>query len=322
MDKVITPGTDGGVATLLLAQTRVLELIVADAPLSDILNSLARTIEDQSGGGSVAAIFLVDPSGRRLRVAARAEPSGGVHSRRRRYRDQGRLRHERRRRGARRDHDDAGYRSAPAWRDLAQVPKRHGLKAAWSMPIMSSNGRVLGTIGTYFREARTPTERERQVVELLCRTAALAIERRVAEEAARSSGARMELVVRGADVGVWYCPLPFDKLIWDERVKAHFHLPPDAEVTLDTFYERLHPDDREPTRAAITRSIEARELYDVDYRTVSPDGNEAEMDPGRRPRVLRRERAPHSVRRRHGRRHRAQRRPSTHCGGTSIRWRA
>ncbi len=140
------------------------------------------------------------------------------------------------------------------------------------MPVMSSNGRVLGTIGTYFREARTPTERERQVVELLCRTAALAIERRVAEEAARSSGARMELVVRGADVGVWYCPLPFDKLIWDERVKAHFHLPPDAEVTLDTFYERLHPEDREPTRAAITRSIEARELYDVDYRTISPDG--------------------------------------------------
>ncbi len=30
-----------------------------------------------------------------------------------------------------------------------------GLEAAWSMPIMSSNGRVLGTIGTYFREAPT-----------------------------------------------------------------------------------------------------------------------------------------------------------------------
>ena len=82
----------------------------------------------------------------------------------------------------------------------------------------------------------------------------------------------MELVLRGAEVGVWYCPLPFDRLIWDERVKEHFHLPPNADVTIDTFYERLHPEDRERTRTAIERSIEARTSYDIDYRTVSPDG--------------------------------------------------
>jgi PAS domain-containing protein len=82
----------------------------------------------------------------------------------------------------------------------------------------------------------------------------------------------MELVLRGAEVGVWYCPLPFDKLIWDERVKEHFHLPPNADVTIDTFYERLHPEDRERTRTAIERSIEARTSYDIDYRTVSADG--------------------------------------------------
>ena len=85
-------------------------------------------------------------------------------------------------------------------------------------------------------------------------------------------GDRMELVLRGAEVGVWYCPLPFDRLIWDERVKEHFHLPPNADVTIDTFYERLHPEDRERTRTAIERSIEARTGYDIDYRTVSPDG--------------------------------------------------
>lgn len=83
---------------------------------------------------------------------------------------------------------------------------------------------------------------------------------------------QMELVVRSADVGVWYCPLPFDELIWDDKVKEHFHLAPDAVVTIDTFYERLHPDDRERTRTAIARSIEARTSYDIDYRTVSADG--------------------------------------------------
>lgn len=97
-------------------------------------------------------------------------------------------------------------------------------------------------------------------------------ERLKQEEEHRQHIAQMELVVRGADVGVWYCPLPFDVLIWDEKVKEHFHLPPDARVTIDTFYERLHPDDRERTREAIAASVDARVHYDIDYRTVSADG--------------------------------------------------
>jgi PAS domain S-box-containing protein len=60
-------------------------------------------------------------------------------------------------------------------------------------------------------------------------------------------------------------------LQWDERVKAHFWLPPDARVTIDTFYDRIHPDDRKPTRAAIERSIAGRTGYDVHYRTVDPE---------------------------------------------------
>lgn len=91
------------------------------------------------------------------------------------------------------------------------------------------------------------------------------------ENALRASEERSEFVRRSSGVGFWYCDLPFDVLHWDELVKAHFHLPPDATVTIDTFYERIHPDDREPTRQAIERSIAGRTPYEVDYRTVDPD---------------------------------------------------
>jgi PAS domain S-box-containing protein len=83
---------------------------------------------------------------------------------------------------------------------------------------------------------------------------------------------QMEIVVKGAGVGVWYCPLPFDKLIWDEKVKEHFHLPASAVVTIEGFYDRLHPDDRDRGRRAMEISIEQKQPYDIDYRTVSPDG--------------------------------------------------
>ena len=97
-------------------------------------------------------------------------------------------------------------------------------------------------------------------------------EDRVLTEALRQSQERFDIVREGAQVGFWFCDLPFDKLVWDDLVKAHFWLCPEDEVSIDTFYERLHPDDRERTRRAIAESIAAQTRYDIEYRTVSPQG--------------------------------------------------
>jgi PAS domain S-box-containing protein len=85
---------------------------------------------------------------------------------------------------------------------------------------------------------------------------------------------RFDFATSAAQIGYWFCDLPFDKLIWDGRVKEHFWLPPDVDVDIDLFFARIHPDDREPTRAAIDASIGNRTRYDVEYRTVSPAGEQ------------------------------------------------
>ncbi len=99
-------------------------------------------------------------------------------------------------------------------------------------------------------------------------------ERKQAQESLRQQQERAEFVADASDVGFWFCDLPFDKLIWDKRVKDHFWLPPDADVTIHTFYERLHPEDREPTRRAIEGSIAGNTKYDIEYRTVALDGRQ------------------------------------------------
>jgi PAS domain S-box-containing protein len=83
---------------------------------------------------------------------------------------------------------------------------------------------------------------------------------------------RLQLVLGAIDVGLWQCDLPFDRLTWNTTCKAHFGLPANADVTIETFYARLHPDDRQPTRDAIERAIAERTDYDVEYRTVADDG--------------------------------------------------
>jgi len=114
----------------------------------------------------------------------------------------------------------------------------------------------------------------------------LARVRKQAEETLHQHRERFDLVAEAAQVGFWFCDLPFDKLIWDNRLKEHFWLPPDAEVTIQTFYDRIHPDDRERTRQAIAESIEKNILYNIEYRTLSPDGRE-KLGPSHGPHILR-----------------------------------
>ena len=97
-------------------------------------------------------------------------------------------------------------------------------------------------------------------------------ERKRTQDQLQEQRERFAFATDAAQIGYWFCNLPFDKLIWDARVKEHFWLRPDAEVDIQLFYRRLHPDDRERTRQAIEYSIANHSRYDIEYRTVSHDG--------------------------------------------------
>jgi PAS domain S-box-containing protein len=253
-------------------QREVLELIAKDAPLPRVFEELIRMVEGLSPTQVTASIMVVDGDGKRLRTAAAP--------------------------GLQREFLDAidgipigenvgscgtaAFRrepifvaditSSPSWQGFVEIAISNNLRACWSLPILASDGRVLGTFGLYYPTVREPREEDIRVVEVATRTAAIAIERRQSAEALRVSRERLDLVIEASQVGVWFCDLPFTELVWDARVKEHFWLAPDARVPIDLFYERLHPDDRESTRAAIEKSISERSQYDIEYRTVSPEG--------------------------------------------------
>jgi PAS domain S-box-containing protein len=84
--------------------------------------------------------------------------------------------------------------SDPKWHGLAHLSLAQGFKSAWAMPITARDGRVLGTFGSYFRERREPSAAERQTVEILARTAALAIEGKQLEEELRRSENQLRLI--------------------------------------------------------------------------------------------------------------------------------
>jgi serine phosphatase RsbU (regulator of sigma subunit)/PAS domain-containing protein len=97
-------------------------------------------------------------------------------------------------------------------------------------------------------------------------------ERKKTLDALKRSREDLQIAVDAARIGTFHCEWPLDKVVWNETCKTHFFLPADAEVDIDLFYSLLHPDDLEPTRRATERALADHVTYDVDYRTVAPDG--------------------------------------------------
>src|SRR6476620_9457834 len=173
---------------LFAGEKRLLEMIATGVALKEILNALCLIIEEYRPR-SLASILLLRSDGLHLdSVAGPSLPKGW---------------------GQEMEKlpigpcagscGTAAYRgSAVIVSDIAtdplwDVPEHraaalsHGLRASWSNPILSSEGKVLGTFCIYERETRSPNPHDLEVIEKATYLARVAIERDRAEAALRTS---------------------------------------------------------------------------------------------------------------------------------------
>jgi len=179
---------------LLAGEKRLLEMIATGVGLKEILNTLCLIIEEQRTG-TLASVLLLNADGVHLDCIAGPNlpkewaqqmenlpigPCAGSCG-------------------------TAAYRGSSvivsdiATDPLWDVPEhrssalKHGLRASWSNPVLSSAGKVFGTFCMYYRETRSPNSRDLELIDLATDLVRIAIERDRAEGALRAS----EQVARG-----------------------------------------------------------------------------------------------------------------------------
>ena len=156
------------------APERVQQMLMAGASRCEILTRLATAGEVLAGGGAVVSILVINEDGLLrngaspnlpadyLQAIDRLKPDANV--------------------GTCAAAAATGavvmtpdFRADDKGAELRHLPLALGFQGAWSVPIKSRGGNVLGTFGTYYRERRTPTADERHGVERLAAAAALAL---------------------------------------------------------------------------------------------------------------------------------------------------
>jgi len=156
---------------------RAKRMIDDDATREQVLNCLVAAAEAVSGPRTVASVLVLDDDGLLRNGASPNLPQDYLDAI-----------------DGLRPHPSVGTCSVAAatgsvvvtpsflsderWAELRHWPISLGFVGAWSMPIKSaSDGRVLGTFGTYYRDTRQPTPSEVAAVRALASTAARALEK-------------------------------------------------------------------------------------------------------------------------------------------------
>jgi PAS domain S-box-containing protein len=256
---------------LLAGEKRLLEMVARGDSLAHILDSLCRLVEEQAPD-VLTSILLLDSNSKQLR-------HGGAPSLPEAYTDAI-------------DGSEIGpsvgscgtaaylgkqvivsdIANDPLWSDFRELALAHSLRACWSTPIFSAEGKVIGTFAMYYREPRSPSPRDQDIIGQITHLAGVAIQHKLAEDALRRSESYLAEAQRLTHTGSWVWRVAGREALHlsDEWYRIYGFDPkhgmPDPEQRL----ERIHPEDRAKYLATIDRAVATTSDYDIEFRLLLP----------------------------------------------------
>jgi formate hydrogenlyase transcriptional activator len=166
----------------------------------------------------------------------------------------------------------------PNWANFRSVVLQSGLRAAWSTPIMSQDGKVLGTFCMYYREVRQPGTDDIQLIDYASRIAGIAIERdrsqsalTLAFEKIKTHEQRLRLMVDTIPGFVCTLNAAGEVEHLNRQILEYFGKTTE-ELKRWATSDAVHPDDLPRVIDAWRHSVETGQPYEHEFRQRRADG--------------------------------------------------
>jgi PAS domain S-box-containing protein len=162
--------------------------------------------------------------------------------------------------------------SDPVWEGARQVARAFAFRACWSVPILSSQRKVLGSFAMYGDQPRMPSEEELRLMDIGAYIAGIAIERLQAHQALRQSEERNRAILRA--IPDWMFVMSADGVFLHYHAKdpARLLVPPSVFLGRSV-REVLPPALADALSGAFAKALASDEPEKLEY-TVGLDDDE------------------------------------------------
>ncbi len=149
-----------------------------------------------------------------------------------------------------------------------------GIKSSLLLPLSVGGGATIGILALNSMHVEHPWPADLvKRLQLVAQVFTNALARKRAENALRESEQRMTLAAESGDVGMWVWNMARNRVWGSERWWKLFGFPPDANVSIDDVFGRIHPDDRERLRDEVKNAIATSTDFSTEFRSVPPGGD-------------------------------------------------
>ena len=272
------------VECLVEGQLRLLELMAQPRRLTPVLEELVQVLETQIPD-MVAAVALLSEDGKRLRLGAgpslpeacaRALDGSAVGPQAGWC---GRSAH------LRRPVIVADLETDPVWLEYRHPALADGIRACWSVPIISTAGEVLGTLALLHRRPTAPSSIHLGLITFGTALARIAIERDRADgERERLIDAerfteRYRMVLRATREAVWDWDVRNDVLLWNDGLHALGYDGSNVGGQIEWWLQRIHPGDSDRVRQSWDRVLSDAQstTWEDEYQFRRSDGSYAQV---------------------------------------------
>ncbi len=262
---------------LLAAEVKLLEMVAQGEALDQVLNALARYLEELCSG-CCCGVLVVAPDKRHFQIGARSSLPDACHK----VFD-----------GKTIDSGDnpcslAVLEKIPiVTEDLANDPRWErspwqavmnslGFGSCRATPILSASGQVSGVVAIYRSTTAGPAPREESLIDRFAKIAGIAIERAEADAAlhARERELREALAQLSegqllSKTGSFTADIQQDRHRWSDEFYRIFEIDRSTPPRMDAVRDRIHPDDLPVFDTEMHRRLEGAG-GDFNFRVVTP----------------------------------------------------
>jgi PAS domain S-box-containing protein len=166
--------------------------------------------------------------------------------------------------------------SHPLWEKYKGLALHYGLQACWSLPIVHTSGKVMGSFAIYYKRVKGPSLTELNTLERIRNIIRILMEYHWSLDEIKKVNERFDIIIKATHDLIWDWNLETNMIYRDTLgLQKVYGVADNKSIErIEQWLSHIHPDDLERVQKIVADILGAKQqnTFDVEYRFRRDDG--------------------------------------------------